>query len=120
MFNGIVKARQARLLASRLYRYYARREGEAARVLLAVTVVAGMSVSGAVAQQQQPCPTDNISGSISARMNPAIAAQREFERAVCEYRNCLGANQNDANACEGLRHIMDATAQAAGQANGPR
>ena len=42
------------------------------------------------------------------------AAQNDFERAVCEYRNCFAANQNNANACEGLRHIMDASAQAAG------
>jgi hypothetical protein len=31
-------------------------------------------------------------------------AQENFEAAVCEYRNCLVANPNNANACEGLRH----------------
>jgi hypothetical protein len=89
------------------------------RSLLMMTVVASASISGAAAQQQ-PCPKDNFFGNISASMDPAIAAQRDFERAACEYRNCLVANQNNANACEGLRHIMDASAQAAGHYNGSR
>jgi hypothetical protein len=78
--------------------------------LLIVIIIAAAGISGAwtAAAQQQPCPTDNVFGNISARMNPAIAAQRDFDRAVCEYRNCLAANANNANACEGQRHIMDA------------
>jgi hypothetical protein len=80
--------------------------------------VASASISGATAQQQ-PCPTDKIAQAF-APLTPQLAAQRNFEHAVCEYRNCLAANQNNANACEGLRHIMDASAQAAGYSNGSR
>jgi hypothetical protein len=43
--------------------------------------------------------------SAMARSSPTVAAQEDFERAVCEYRNCLAANANNANACEGLRAI---------------
>ena len=89
------------------------------RSFLVVTVVAAASISSAAAQVQ-PCPKENLFGKIGSSMNPAIAAQRDFEHAVCEYRNCLAATQNNANACEGLRHIMDASAQAAGHFNGSR
>ena len=96
------------------------------RSFLIAMVVASASISGATAQQQ-PCQrnANNIFGRLfdaldAAANNPAIAAQRDFERAVCEYRNCLAANQNNANACEGLRHIMDASAQAAGHYSGSR
>jgi hypothetical protein len=92
------------------------------RSFLVVIVVASASISGAAAQQQQPCPSDkdNFFARAGANMNPAVAAQRDFEHATCEYRNCLIANQNNVNACEGLRHIMDASAQAAGHYNGSR
>ena len=83
------------------------------RSILIIAVLIGAATVSAAAQQQ-PCPSDNFFGKISAGMNPAIAAQRNFERAACEYRNCLAANQNSASACEGLRHIMDASAHAAG------
>jgi hypothetical protein len=92
------------------------------RSLLPATVVASASISGVSAQQQpqQPCSSGNNIFGAMARSSPAIAAQQDFERAVCEYRNCLAASQNNANACEGLRHIMDASAQAAGHYSGSR
>jgi TonB family protein len=40
-----------------------------------------------------------------------VSAQQNFDRSVAEYRQCIAANPNNANACEGLRHIMDANAQ---------
>jgi len=43
-----------------------------------------------------------------------------FKRAACEYRNCLAANANKVNACEALRHVMDASARAAGHYNGSK
>jgi hypothetical protein len=89
------------------------------RLFLIATVVAGASISGAAAQQQ-PCPRENLFGAMANGMDSARAAQRDFEHAVCEYKNCLAANQNNVNACEGLRHIMDASAQAAGHSNGSR
>jgi TonB family protein len=58
------------------------------------------------AAQQQQSPTGV--GDISARANPA---QQNFDRSVADYRQCIAANPNNANACEGLRHIMDANAQ---------
>jgi hypothetical protein len=79
------------------------------RSFLIATVVASSSISGAAAQQQ-PCP--NIT--CPSFLAPRSCAQQEFEHAVCEYRNCLAANQSNASACEGLRHIMDASAHAAG------
>jgi hypothetical protein len=92
------------------------------RSLLMMAIVAGASISGTwnATAQQQPCAKGNFFGDISARMNPAIAAQRDFESAVCEYRNCVAANPNNINACEGLRHIMDASALAAGHYNGSK
>lgn len=39
------------------------------------------------------------------------SAQQNFDRSVADYRQCIAANPNNANACEGLRHIMDANAQ---------
>jgi hypothetical protein len=91
-------------------------------LLMMMVVVATASISGTwnAMAQQQPCAKDNFVGNLAASSSPAIAAQRDFERAVCEYRNCLAANQNNANACEGLRHIMDASAQAAGHFNGSK
>jgi hypothetical protein len=95
-----------------LRRYYGVREGLHANI--ANSGRRDVHFMGALAQQQ-PCnnPRASLLG-ISERMNPAIAAQRDFEHAACEYRNCVMANPNNQNACEGLRHIMDATAQAAG------
>jgi TonB family protein len=58
------------------------------------------------AAQQQQSPTGV--GDISARANPA---QQNFDRSVADYRQCIAANPNNANACDGLRHIMDANAQ---------
>jgi hypothetical protein len=55
------------------------------RLLLTLGFVIAATVS--TAAQQQPCnnPRTSLFG-ISERMNPAIAAQRDFESAVCEYR----------------------------------
>jgi hypothetical protein len=89
------------------------------RSFLVATVVVSASISGAAAQQQRCGPT-NIFAAMAAGSSPAAAAQAGFERAVCDYRNCLVANQNNVNACEGLRHIMDASAQAAGHYSGSR
>ena len=76
-----------------------------------------VGISWSAQAQQQPCsPPRNIFGQlhgIGARSNPSIAAQDDFEQAVCEYKNCITANPNNINACEGLRHIMDASAAAA-------
>ena len=91
------------------------------RSFLLATVVASGSISGAAAQQQDCNSRENIFGAMARGAGgPAAAAQYDFERAVCEYKNCLATNQNNANACEGLRHIMDASAQAAGHYNGSR
>jgi TonB family protein len=54
------------------------------------------------AAQQQQSPTG---------VGTAIGAQQNFDRSVADYRQCIAANPNNANACEGLRHIMDANAQ---------
>jgi hypothetical protein len=53
-------------------------------------------------------------------LNPSVKAQQNFEQSVADYRKCLNKNPGNANACEGLRHIMDASAQAAGHYNGSR
>jgi hypothetical protein len=50
-------------------------------------------------------------------MNPAVAAQRDFERSVSDYKQCLADKARNASACEGLRHIMDASARAAGRSD---
>ena len=44
----------------------------------------------------------NIFSDTAARINPAIAAQRDFERSVADYRKCLADNPTDQNACKGL------------------
>jgi hypothetical protein len=80
-----------------------------------VAVVTSFCAFGAAAQQQP-----NFFGNIGAAMNPAIAAQRDFERSVADYRKRLADNPTNQNPCEGLRHIMDASAQAAGRYNGSR
>ena len=49
-----------------------------------IAIMASASTSGAAAQQQPCTAPDNVFGRISTNMNPAIAAQRDFERAVCE------------------------------------
>jgi hypothetical protein len=89
------------------------------RSLLAVAIIASAGISGSALAQQQPCsPPNTISGALhrmAAGSSPNAAARDDFEHAVCEYRNCLIANPNNINACEGLRHIMDASAQAAGR-----
>ena len=87
-----------------------------------IAIIACASISGAAAQQQQPCVMkENIFGAMARGAGgPAAAAQYDFERAVCDYRNCLAANSSNINACEGLRHIMDASAQAAGHYSGSR
>jgi len=92
------------------------------RLFLVAMVVASASILGALnaAAQQQPCSPNNIFSAMAARSSPAASAQADFEHAVCEYRNCITANPNNANACEGLRHIMDASAQAAGHYSGSR
>jgi hypothetical protein len=91
------------------------------RSFLVAAVAVSASISGAAAQQQ-PCAPGNAAANffsnIGAATSPATAAQRDFERAACEYRNCIAVNSNNINACEGLRHIMDASAAAAGQYNG--
>lgn len=45
-------------------------------------------------------------------MNPQVAAQQDFERAVKDYRQCIAAHPNDIRPCEGQRAIMDATSRA--------
>ena len=67
------------------------------RSLLIVTIVSGVSISGAwnVAAQ------NNI---FDARSSPAVAAQQDFERAVAEYKKCLADNQGNVKACEGLHY----------------
>ena len=53
-------------------------------------------------------------GAAQQQQSPAgvgTAAQQNFDRSVGDYRQCIAANPNNANACEGLRHIMDANAQ---------
>jgi hypothetical protein len=89
-------------------------------MMMMMMVVA--SISGAAAQQQQqPCVVkDNILSAMGRAGNAALSTQHDFERAACEYRNCLAANASNINACEGLRHIMDASAQAAGHYSGSR
>jgi hypothetical protein len=59
----------------------------------------------------------NISSNIGGAMNPAVAAQQDFERSVADYKQCIADNARNANACEGLRHIMDASARAAGHSS---
>jgi hypothetical protein len=91
------------------------------RSLLIVPIAAGATISGAwnaTAEQQQPCSPDNflkrLANGFTEAAGPAAVAERDFQRAVCEYRNCLAANASNVNACEGLRHIMDASAQGGG------
>jgi hypothetical protein len=48
--------------------------------------------------------------SLAARASQAIAAQANYEWSVSEYRRCLAENASTAKPCEGLRHIMDASA----------
>jgi len=85
------------------------------RSFLIMTFVAGATISGAWTAAAQ-----NIFSDIGAAMNPATAAERDFQRSVADYRNCLAAYPTNINACEGLRHIMDASAQAAGHFNGSK
>jgi hypothetical protein len=44
-------------------------------------------------------------------MSSQAAARQDYDRAVATYRTCLAANPSNPNACDGLRHIMDADAQ---------
>ena len=46
-----------------------------------------------------------------ATTSAQTAAGQDYSRAVADYRNCLVANPSHVNACDGLRHIMDADAQ---------
>ena len=84
------------------------------------------SFRGTLTSGEQPCApypgnaAANFFSNLGAATSPVTAAQRDFERAACEYRNCIAANPNNINACEGLRHIMDASAEAAGHYSGSR
>jgi hypothetical protein len=72
--------------------------------LTKVAIVASFSVMcayGAAAQQTR---------SLATRASPAVAAQANYEWSVSEYRRCLAENASTAKPCEGLRHIMDASA----------
>jgi hypothetical protein len=72
--------------------------------LTKMAIVASFTVMcayGAAAQQTH---------SLAARASPAIAAQANYEWSVSEYRKCLAENASNAKPCEGLRHIMDASA----------
>jgi hypothetical protein len=89
------------------------------RSFLIATVVASASISGAAAQVQ-PCPKDNLLQKMGAALSPQVAAQRDLDLAVCEYRNCLAATGNNANACEGLRAIMETRAAVVGHYTGSR
>jgi len=40
---------------------------------------------------------------------------KNYERSVTDYRQCMAENPNNANACEGLRHSVDVTGQAVGK-----
>lgn len=60
-----------------------------------------------------PAAAQNVFSDIGAAMNPAIAAGKKFQRSIADYRNCLAANPTNISAAEGLRHLMDASAQAA-------
>jgi hypothetical protein len=72
--------------------------------LTKVAIVASFGIMcayGAAAQQTR---------SLAVRASPAVAAQANYEWSVSEYRRCLGENALTAKPCEGLRHIMDASA----------
>jgi hypothetical protein len=104
-----------RLLASHFCRYHRNLgRGVAVRSLLVVTAVSATILAAHNATAQ------NVFSDMAARMNPAIAAQRDFERSVADYKKCLVDNVGGVNACEGLRHIMDASVAAAGHYNGSR
>ncbi len=78
------------------------------RAILTIAVVSCIGTSSALAQQ-------TLWGALMATgLNPSVAAQEDFKRAVADYRKCLNDNPGNVNACEGLRHIMDANACAAG------
>jgi hypothetical protein len=80
------------------------------RLLLAVAIIVGISGGAFAQQQQQPCPLPNkiqaFFLNLSGRTSPETRAVIH-QHDVCEYKNCIMANPNNLNACEGLRHIMD-------------
>jgi hypothetical protein len=69
------------------------------------------------AKAQAPAQAQTAADDGIALNNPAVAAQRDFERSVADYKQCLADNARNAGACEGLRHIMDASARAAGHSD---
>jgi hypothetical protein len=91
------------------------------RTLLVVAVVTAASISSAKAQQQSSCATPPhglfgvLTGIPTPFLSPEGRAQENYRHAACEYRNCILANPNNQNACEGLRHIMDTAAQTVGR-----
>jgi len=55
-----------------------------------------------------------------AATSAQTVAGQDYSRAVADYRNCLTANPSHVNACDGLRHIMDADAQILSGAASPQ
>ena len=82
------------------------------RAILTVIVLGCIGASGAMAETWNEY-LDRI-------RPPSAVAMADFERSVAEYKKCLAENPSNVNACEGLRHIMDASARAAGHYNGSR
>jgi hypothetical protein len=66
------------------------------------------SFRGTLTSGEQPCApypgnaAANFFSNLGAATSPVTAAQRDFERAACEYRNCIAVNPNNLNACEGF------------------
>jgi hypothetical protein len=58
----------------------------------------------------KPNPLAGVAAGLRA-MSPQGAARQDYDRAVANYQTCLAANPSNPNACDGLRHIMDADAQ---------
>jgi len=58
-----------------------------------------------------PTAGPNPLAGLAAAMSPQVAARQNYDHAVANCKACLAANPSNLNACDGLRHIMDADAQ---------
>jgi hypothetical protein len=90
------------------------------RAILTVSVIGCIGASSAMAETW------------NEYLDRQKSPEQIFQQAVADYRKCIsappsrgvlgisGRGLTPEQACEGLRHIMDASAQAAGRFNGSR
>jgi hypothetical protein len=86
-------------------------KGGAVRLFLTVTMIVACTsillACGGTAQQQSSSSDDGLKN-ITSIFDPELAAQRNYDRALTDFQNCIAENPNNVDACDGQRQIMEA------------